>query len=196
MSTDTEGVGAPTPPQTFYVTFGVKYPDTTHPVWRWASSDGHIKVIAENEEAARELVRRAIGLWYAFIYDEAHWAEGSGMKRLLATIYEDGSASVPRSLDNGNAEPPNARFGTSDPEYYGHENTEVVCARIEGTLANDSDADCIEALGYEAEHVHLHCFPEGVALFREVTDVDYRVQAGELDWSVPYECPVCETSIT
>lgn len=193
---DAEGVEAPTPLQNFYLTFGVMYSHTTHPTWRWAHPDGHIKIIAPDMDAARELARRSIGLWYSFIYDEDSFARGKGMKRQLATIYEDGSASVPRWLDDGNAEPPSARFGPSDPQYYGRAPYESVCIRVEGRLATGSDADAIEKLGYEVEYIHHHCTIEGVALFAEVTEIDGSVQAAELDWANPHECPVCERSIT
>lgn len=196
-STDsTEGVGVPTPLQNFYVTFGMMYRYEKHPYWEWAHPDGWLLVKAPDEEAARLLLRQCIGNRYAFIYTEGRLKQEYHPMGRIATISTDGTSSVERGVFNGHAYPPGPLFTTSRPEYYGREADEVVCARIEGKLAENSDADAIANLGYEVEHVHQRCFTAGIAMFDYVTDVDYRVLADELDWAQPYECPVCNTSIT
>jgi hypothetical protein len=187
-----EGVGTPTPLQRFFVTFGVMYRHETHPYWAGAHPDGWLLVLAPDEEAARHRVRMFIGLKWAFLYDVQRFRDDDVRyypKGELAVISTDGD-------DQPGVGAPTRRFGTSSPEYYGHDDTEIVACRIEGILKENSDRDCVEALGYEAELVHLHCFVEGVALFKSVSEVDRAVQAGELDWADPHECPICETSIT
>jgi hypothetical protein len=182
--------------QSFYVTFGGMYRHEEHPYWKGAHPDGWLELLAPDEEAARLLVRTLIGLKWAHMYDTVHFHEDDAVKRWypkgrLALVTSDG-----RIFQSEGVEPPTPRFGASSPEYYGHDSTEVVAARIEGELAENSNTDAVMELGYEAEIVHRSCFAGAVAMFRDVTDVDYRVLAGELDWSVPYECIVCQESIT
>jgi hypothetical protein len=184
-------IGAPRL-KSFYVTFGVRYAHEPHPYWKGAHPDGWLTVQAPDEEAARLLVRTFIGLKWSMMYDSLNWRpEGSFSRRTLATITTNGGIFPAEGV-----EPPTPQFGESDAQYYGYDSNEVVCARIEGILAEHSDKDAIEALGYEVEHVHKACLTDGLALFEKVFEVDSRVMAGELDWSLPYECPVCETSIT
>jgi hypothetical protein len=182
-------VAPPTPHlKSFFVTFGVGYGYAEHPYWMGAHSDGYFEVLAPDEEQARTLVRTYIGLKWSHMYDRRpEWTR----RGVLAIVSTDGSSWSASGVAH-----PTPRFTASDPEYYGHESTELVAARIEGVLANDSDKDAIEALGYEAELVHRGCLNEGLALFDTITEVDSRVQAGELDWADPQECPVCGRSIT
>lgn len=180
-------VGAPKL-RSFYVTFGVMYYHTPHPYWGGAHPGGYLEVLAPDEDAARFLVRSFIGTKWSHMYDrKPEWAE----RGRLATITTNGGVFTEEGV-----EPPTPRFGPSDCQYYGTDSNEVVAARIEGILANDSDTDCIEQLGYEAELVHKHCLTEGLGLFATVHEVDSRVMAGELDYNDPHNCPVCDTSIT
>lgn len=175
----------------FYVTFGMKYRYEAHPYWPGAHPDGWLEVIAPDAGQAAILVHQCVGNAYAFMYPADRFEPKWHPMGRLATLTQD-AVLWPRE----GVEPPTPRFTSSDPEWYGHASDEVMCARIEGVLLNDSDTDCVEALGYEAEHVHHTCFQAAMNLFAEVTDVDYKVLAGELDWSTPYPCPVCEESIT
>jgi hypothetical protein len=149
-------------------------------------------VLAPDEEQARALVRTFIGLKWGHMYDrKPEWCR-SGR---LAAVTTDG-----RIFQVEGVEPPTPhKFGTSDPEYYGHDSTEVVCARIEGKPVPGGPADNggFAELGYDAEHVHHDCFGEAVALFEVVSEVDWRVMAGEFDWSAQdsYVCAVCEEGI-
>lgn len=173
----------------FYVSFGIGYATTEHPYWPGAHPDGYLEVIAPDEDAARALVRSYIGLKWGHMYDrKPEWARAGR----LATITEDGVLWPKEGV-----EPPTPKFTAQDPQYWGHEADEVICARIEGILAENSSDDALSALGYEAEFVHHGCFQEGVALFQDITDVDYRVLACELDWSEQdqYECAVCQEGI-
>jgi hypothetical protein len=183
------GVEPPTPHlKSFFVTFGVGYAYTEHPYWMGAHSEGYLEVVAPDEEQARALVRTYIGLKWSHMYDRRpEWAK----RGCLAIVSTDGSSWSASGVAH-----PTPRFGTSDPEYYGHDSTELVAARIEGELLENSDQDALDNLGYEAELVHRGCLNEGLAMFKEVTEVDSRVQAGELDWAEPYSCAVCEQSIT
>ena len=191
-STDsTEGVAPPNPLPTFYVTFGIKYRHEAHPYWAGAHPDGWLEIQARDEAEARIMVQRFVGNVYAFLYEEARFERKWHPRGRLALLLQDGG-----TITSEGVEPPTPRFTTSDPEWYGVASTDVVAARIEGELAEHSDRDAIENLGYEAELVHKGCLTQGLALFREVTDVDSRVQAFELDWSQPHHCTVCEESIT
>lgn len=194
--TGTEGGGTPPPLQNFYVTFGMVYRYEPHPYWPAADPDGWLLVKAPDEDAARLLLRECIGTRYAFIYPESYFRRDWLPLGEIAMISTDGTSWVSRTYLKGNANPPVRQFGPSDCQYYGHDTNEVVCARIEGILAEHSDKDAIEQLGYEVEHVHKACLTDGLALFATVYEVDSRVMAGELDWSHPYPCPVCEESIT
>lgn len=174
--------------RSFYVTFGVMYAHTVHPYWKGADPDGYLEVQAPDEDAARLLLRSFIGTKYAFLYhDKPEWAE----RGVLATITTNGGIFTEEGVV-----PPTPQFGPSNCQFYGVDSNEVVGARIEGILSKDSDADCIEKLGYEVELVHKRCLTEGLALFDRVFEVDSRVMAGELDYAEPHECPVCEVSIT
>lgn len=175
----------------FYVTFGVQYRHEPHPHWPSAHPDGWLEVVAPDDDAARLLLREYIGNRYAFIYDEQRFDRAWHPLGMLACITSDGGIITAEGV-----EPPTRQFGPSDCRYYGVDTNEVVCVRIEGRLAECSDSDAIEQLGYEAEHVHLHCLTEGLALFAHVSEVDTKVMAGELDYANPFECPVCEVSIT
>lgn len=184
-------VGAPKL-RSYYVTFGVKYRYETHPHWPAAHPDGWLLVLAPDEEEARLLLRRTISNKYAFLYDEHRFDKKWHPLGELGRIVPDGNGGIITGDPTLTA-----RFTPQDPEYYGTESSQRVCARIEGILAEGSDTDAVEALGYEAEFVHHRCFPEGVALFKSVSEVDYAVMAGELDWTNPsqYVCPVCEEAI-
>lgn len=194
--TGTEGVGTPTPPlHSFYITFGGRYRYERHPYWGGADPNGWLEVIAPDEDAAVELVWAHIGRAWAFIYPAERFDTTENRKyykkgRLAIISVAEGPVLYAASHEGP---PLRSRFTPSDPQWHGRESSERVCARIEGKLAENSDTDAIENLGYEAEHVHRHCFVEGVALFREVTDVDFRVMASELDWSdrSQYQCAVC-----
>ena len=192
-STDsTEGVGAPTPLTPFYVTFGTMYRHERHPYWRAASPDGWLLVLAPDEEAARLLLRRTISNRYAFIYTKDRFKRDYHPDGEIGRITSDGKGGIisshPELKD---------KFSEQDPEYWGRASDEVVCARIEGRLHENSDPDAIEQLGYETEYVHQRCIHDGVALFDTITDMDYRVLAGELDWSErgQYVCAACDESI-
>jgi hypothetical protein len=182
-------VGAPKL-RKFYVTFGVQYAHEQHPYWQGADPDGWLLVLAPDEEAARNLVRTFIGLKWAFLYDASRFNESEDRRHFpkgeLAQIDTNGGI---RTAKGG--VPPTPRFGTSDPEYYGTEADEVVAARIEGHLKVDPDTE-----KYDVEYVHRGCLAEGLELFSGIMESDAAVLASELDWSVPYECPVCEVSIT
>lgn len=172
----------------FYVSFGVGYATSLHPYWMGAHPDGYLEVVAPDEEAARLLVRSYIGLKWGHMYDrKPEWAKRGALAIIGIGGYVWSAEGVV---------PPTPKFTTSSPEYYGHEDTELVAARIEGELLENSDQDALDNLGYEVELVHRGCLNEGIAMFKEVTEVDSRVQAGELDWSQPYSCAVCEQSIT
>lgn len=189
--TTPEGVGNPTPLQKFYLTFGVDYAYSVHPYWAGADPRGWVLVLAPDEDAARRRVRMFVGLKWSHLTAEPFF--GPDQRR----HYPKGElAVIGTDLPADGLGFPTRQFGTSDPEYYGHDTDEVVAARIEGTLAKDSDRDAIEKLGYEAELVHRRCLTEGLTLFRKVTEVDSRVMAGELDWADPHNCPICDTSIT
>lgn len=183
-------VGAPKL-RTFYVSFGMMYAHEKHPHWPGAHPHGWLEVQAPDEEAARLLLRTFIGTRYAFMYDEERFERKWHPRGRLATITTNGGIFPAEGV-----EPPTPLFGPSDCRYYGVDTNVVVAARIEGVLSEGSDADCIEKLGYEAELVHKECLTEGLALFKEVHEVDSRVMAGELDYADPHECPVCEVSIT
>jgi hypothetical protein len=172
----------------FFFTFGVGYAHEPHPYWSGAHPDGYLEVIAETEDAARLMVRALIGLKWGAVYDQRpEWAK----RGALALVTHDG-----RIWQVEGVEPPTPRFTESDPEFYGVDRTDEVAARIEGELAEHSDRDAIENLGYEVELVHKGCLNEGLSLFKHVTEVDSRVQAGELDWNSPHHCEVCQESIT
>lgn len=173
---------------TFYVSFGVGYAHSLHPYWMGAHPDGWLEVVAPDEEAARLVVRKYVGLKFGTMYDRT---PGWARRGRLATVTNEGCIWAAEGVV-----PPTPRFTPSDPEYHGHDDTELVAARIEGELFNNSDQDALNNLGYEVELVHRGCLSEGLAMFKEVTDVDSRVLAGELDWADPHECPVCNTSIT
>lgn len=188
----TEGVGAPTPRlKTFYVTFGMMYRHEAHPHWKGAHPDGWLEVQAPDEDAARLLLRSLVGNRYAFIYEERRFERKWHPLGRLATVTTNGGIFPAEGV-----EPPTPQFGPSDCRFYGVATNVVVGARIEGVLASGSDADCIEALGYEVELVHKRCLTEGLALFATVHEVDSYVLAGELDYADPHECPVCEEPIT
>ena len=174
--------------KTFYVSFGVMYGREPHPYWPGAHPDGYLEVRAPYEEQARALVQTFIGTKWGHMYDrKPEWAK----RGRLAAVLSDGTIWQVEGV-----EPPTPKFTTSSPEYYGHDSTEVVACRIEGELLENSDQDALDNLGYEVEMVHKGCLTGGLAMFREVTDVDSRVQAGELDWAQPYHCEVCQESIT
>lgn len=186
-----EGVGTPTPLQNFYVTFGVKYRHTTHPVWPGAHPDGYLQVIAPDEEAARLLVRRSIGPFYAFMYTEDRFDASWCPMGRLAVIYEDGSSAVERNVNGGNANPPLTRLTESDPQWHGREGFHNVGVRVEGVLATDPSLEM-----YDVEYLHYPCIVEGVALFERVNQIDGSVHAGELDWAALPTCPVCDREIS
>lgn len=172
----------------FFFTFGVGYAHEPHPYWAGAHPDGYLEVIAPDEDAARLVARKFIGLKWGHVYDRRpEWAK----RGTLALVTSD-----ERIWQTEGVEPPTPQFTASDPEWYGVASTDVVAARIEGELLEHSDKDAIENLGYEAEIVHKACLDGGLALFRKVTEVDSKVLAGELDWAQPYHCQVCEESIT
>lgn len=198
MSEAPEGIGTPTPLNNYYVTFGMMYRYERHPYWMWAHPDGWLRVMAPDEEAARDLLRRCIGTRYAFIYEEGRFNTNGFTLEEIAMISTDGTSSVSRRIDNGNGYPPQTRFDESSPEWYGHDAAEVVAARIQGKAVPDGDADAggFDDVGYDAVTVHKRCFVEAVSLFEDVDEVDLHVQAGELDWNSPVHCVVCEISIT
>lgn len=198
MSAEPEGVGDPTPQddaepapvmQTFYVTFGVMYRHTPHPYWEHAHPDGWLEVEAPDETAARELVQAHIGTQYAFMYSEQEFNRPHPQRPnrfplgMLARISVRGFP------------PPKRRFHPSSPEWHGRNPREVICARIEGILAEGSDTETVQELGYEARHVHRSCYEDGLALFKEVQDTDFSVLAFELDWTELPDCAVCGRGI-
>lgn len=182
--TKTERVGVPTPLQNFYLTFGVMYPSTTHPHWPGADGGGWVRVLATDEEAARYTVRQHFGSAWCFLYDEQHFNPKGFSKGELAVIVQQ------RNTD------PVRWFSASDPQFHGREEREVVAVRVEGILKENSDADAVRELGSAVETFHPQCATEGIALFKEIHDVDMEVLAFELDWSQPYHCEVCQESIT
>lgn len=186
-----EGVHAlPPKGKTFYVTFGVNYAHEPHPYWPGAHPDGYLEVLAPDEEQARALVRTFIGLKWSHMYDrKPDWAK----RGRLAAVLSDGTIWQVEGV-----EPPTPKFTPSSPEYYGHDSDEVVGVRVEGRFASaeDEDPDAIGNLGYEVVYMHHVCFMAGIQIFGKVTELDWKVLAWELDWSTPYECPVCEESIT
>jgi hypothetical protein len=174
---------------TFYVTFGVMYSREPHPYWPGAHPDGYLEVAAPDEDTARHLVRTIIGLKWGMMYDrKPEWASRGALAIIGAGGYIWSAEGV---------EPPTPRFTSSDPEYWGHDSTEWVAARIEGELLEDSDQDALDNLGYEAEFAHRGCLTQALAMFREVTDVDSRVLAGEMDWAAQdtYVCCACKEAL-
>lgn len=188
-ATDEEGVGVPTPLQTFYLTFGVRYRHEKHPAWDGAHPDGWLEIQAPDEEAARLLVRSFIGNKYAFIYDEHRFERKWHPRGRLATITTDGGIFPAEGVGA-----PTPRYGPSDPEYYGVDGTDVVAVRVEGELKGDypnpeaNDVELFHPACVEAED------PE--EMFLAVFNRDDHVLAYELDWANPAECPICNTSIT
>lgn len=174
--------------QKFYVTFGVQYSHEPHPYWDGADPDGWLTVLAPDEEAARLRVRSFIGLKWSMMYDSLNFDETEDRKYFpkgeLARISTDGD-------DHARVGVPTRRFGTSDPEFYGHDGKELIGARIAGHLLVDPSPEM-----YDVEYTHLGCYAEGVQLFGAIRDTDRAVMAFEMDWSNPWRCAACHRSLT
>lgn len=201
MTTPTEGVGTPTPQlQKFYLTFGVQYSHTPHPTWPGAHPDGWVLIEAANEDRARGLAYLYFKANWSMLYPEAHFPVELNKQKYYPfgeiAALAVGHATVPlhHQLGRGFEAPAYAVQinGTSDPLYYGVLPTATIGARIMGRLL-ETDAEGEE---YDVEYVHTECLGRGVALFDHGATVDDNVLAMELDWSLPYECPVCGVSLT
>jgi len=198
----TEGVGVPTPLAKFYLTFGVQYSHTEHPTWPGAHPNGWVLIEAVNEDRARGLAYLYFKEYWSMLYPENHFPVELNKQKYyplgeIARI-KVGSSSVVvdgrTTLANKKVRPPKYAVqinGTSDPLYYGVYPTRHMGARIEGHLAVDPDEDM-----YDVAYVHDECLTQGKALFSAFMAVDEDVLAGEMDWSLPYECPVCGVSLT
>lgn len=184
----------------FYLTFGVQYRHEPHPHWPGANPDGWVLILAATEEAARDVAVRCFGRQWSTTYDAEHFDENDNQRLyyprgVLATItVNPDSPSRAVSWVEGVGHP-TPRFTPSDPTYHGVEPGALVAVRVEGILRYNSDAECIAALGYEAEHFHPECAEEGRSLFKEIHDEDQRVMAMELDWAGRYICHVCQKNI-
>ena len=60
--------------KTFYITFGQKYRNEQHPMWKntktqYIHPDGYWEVNAPDYESAREGVFRTLGKYWAFLYE-------------------------------------------------------------------------------------------------------------------------------
>ena len=53
----------------FYVTFGSQYPREGHPTWAGAHRDGWLRVVADDELAARLAVIEKLGRAWSSIYE-------------------------------------------------------------------------------------------------------------------------------
>ena len=178
----------------FYMTFPVHvsrtpsdmYGTELHPYWPAADGKGWVRIMARTAEQARHLAFAFFGDRYAFLYPEDKFDINEDRR-----FYPLGELAV---IELGNlaveGDGPKPIVSTSSPMLYGvGENTTVAC-RIEGTSKTDPGEDPDVGL------VHRTCLERGKDLFEMVFDVDTNVQAFELDWAVPNECPVCHTSIT
>ena len=204
MTTPTGGVVPPTPQlQKFYLTFGVKYSHEPHPFWPGATPRGWVLIEAATEERARGLAYLYFKESWSMLYPENHFPVELNKQKYyplgeIAAI-RVGHRSIPvdgRTTIEG--EPVAAplfampNVGPSEPLYYGVLDAARVAVRIEGRLI-ETDAEPDEA---DVEYVHPDCYEQSVALFDTITEEDHYVKAFELDWSLPYECPVCGVSIT
>lgn len=180
----------------FYLTFGVKYRHEPHPFWKGADPSGWVTIVAGSEPEARRTASLYFGEAWSMLYPDNHFNEALNK----AQFYPRGEIA---RIEAGNVTEgvglPTPRFEVSDPRFHGHEDTDIVACRIEGRAKarfRERTSDSFEELGYDAVVVHPQCFERAVLFFAEVTDVDRAVQAGELDWTDPQECDVCEVSIT
>ena len=199
----TEGVGVPTPQLAkFYLTFGVQYSHAEHPTWPGAHPNGWVLIEAVNEDRARGLAYLYFKEYWSMLYPENHFPVELNKRQYyplgeIARIRVGSSSVVVEgrtTLANKKVRPPKYAVqinGTSDPLYYGvMPNTPVGC-RIEGHLKVDPDPEM-----YDVEYTHVKCLAAGLALFGGIMETDDNVLAFELDWSQPYECPVCGVSLT
>lgn len=192
--TDQTTDGRPSVPQLhpFFVTFGVQYSHEPHPYWKGADPNGWVRIMAKSADAAYALAHAYFGERYAFLYPADRFDTAADRE-----FYPLGEIAL---IEQGNlameGDGPKPIASTSEPEMYGVPSQATVACRIEGILKHGGDADAIEKLGYEVEYVHPGCFEAGSMMFASISEVDRNVMAYELDWSVPYECPVCEVSIT
>lgn len=178
------------PPQTIYLTFGVKYRDETHPYWPGATPDGWVEITAVDHTAARRLATRYFGRSWSTTYDSLGFNPDEAKHHYyplgaIAQISEDGATSLITGV-----EPPTPRFNSSDPEYYGVDSREVVGVRIEGRLKEDPSEF------YDVRLFHRSCAEEGETLFEQITEDDQQVRAFELDWASPALCGVCRRALS
>jgi hypothetical protein len=170
----------------FYLTFGVQYEYQEHPYWKGADPAGWVRIMAKTHDAAIALARAYFGERYAFLYPADHFNADEDRK-----YYPHGELAV---IEQGNltveGDGPKPIVTTSEPELYGVAQDATVAVRIEGILKENPGVDP------DVELFHRTCVERGTELFARIDERDNNVQAFELDWSVPNECPVCGVSIT
>ena len=70
----------------YYVTFGQKYSTEPHPKVRYAHPDGWLRIEADDEDQAREIVFLELGDHWAFIYSEDNFKKNYFPRGELKTI--------------------------------------------------------------------------------------------------------------
>lgn len=185
----------------FYITFGVQYSRTPsdlfgteyHPYWRGADGKGWVRIMAKTAQQAMNLAFAYFGERYAFLYTEDRFDTTADRKYYplgeLAVI----SLGVRPASDSDGPQP---ILNDSESWVYGVSSDTTMGGRIQGILKDGAVSDSALKLGYEVELVHTACLTKALEAFAEVHEVDRNVTAGELDWSVPNECFVCEVSLT
>lgn len=171
--------------QSFYLTFGTQYHYEAHPHWAGVNPDGWVRIEAADEGRARGLV---------FLHFDSNWSMLCPEQYFRREYFPAGELAVIRV---GQAQSfvgiqlhPIEDVSSHDPRYHGVMAATQVAHRIEGIFKDNPGTDP------DAVYVHPECAEDGAALFARIDEVDPDVQAFELDWAVPYECPICKASLT
>jgi hypothetical protein len=172
--------------QNFYLTFGVQYPEVPHPTWDKAHKDGWVTIEARDMDEAEHVAALYFGQYFSFVYAAPNFNE-EDMKRRFYPLGELVRLRVGEWPPPAGG--PTPRFSAHDPEFYGVDSSKVVATRIVGTLKDALDET-------QAEYFHPECATNGAGMFAIIMERDDYVRAFELDWAVPYPCPVCRESIT
>lgn len=181
----------PLPLKNFYLTFGVQYGTEVHPIWTGADGKGWLLIRAEDYQHARQLAVSYLALHWSMLNPEEHFDAADMQARYfpLGTLATITQGQVPA------AETGLIQFEASSPDVHGVKHDTIIGCRIEGVLMQGSDADAIEALGYEVELVHTECTTAGRALFALIEEEDHSVMAFEIDYNNLPTCPVCQKVI-
>jgi hypothetical protein len=168
----------------FYITFGQKYRHEPHPMFDLAHPDGWLRIVADDETQARNLVASYIGPAWAFIYDEPRFDPPAMKMRWyplgeLASITADG-ATAPGLVQ---------RYSPSSPEFHGVDPRDHIGNRIVGKLL-ESPSEF-----YDVEYFDDECLSDGYSLFASIESVDTNVIAFEMDWATPWVCAGCNREL-